>query len=294
MFIPSTAAIDLTPYQNALQHYPALFQPRPKDSHKGTFGTLGLIGGSIGMSGALVLAATAAIYSGCGKVWAGFQQVTLPIPFIADRPEIMLAIAPQLQQRKDINAWVCGCGLGLQQDAYAVLQQQLSLQTSVPLLLDADALALIAHSTELRQAAIAYPTLIITPHPSEAARLLNTSTAEIQANRMVAVQQLAMQFKAIAVLKGHQTLIANPNGNVQQNNSGNAGLATAGSGDVLCGMIGALLAQGVSAEEAAYCGVWLHGVAADVLRSLYVGEIGMLAGEIAPTARWLRNRLMAS
>ena len=113
MFIPPHS-IDLTPYLSAKQQFPALFQTRPIDSHKGTFGTLGLIGGTTGMSGALVLAATAAIYSGCGKVWAGFQQPSLPMPLIPDRPEIMLSTAIQLQQRDDINAWVCGCGLGLQ------------------------------------------------------------------------------------------------------------------------------------------------------------------------------------
>ena len=107
------------------------------------------------------------------------------------------------------------------------------------------------------------------------------------------MKQLAEQFQAIAVLKGHQTLIATPDGNIYQNQSGNAGLATAGSGDVLCGMIGALLAQGVAPYEAAQCGVWLHGAAADVLKTLYVGEIGMLSGEIALAARWLRNRLLA-
>lgn len=292
MFIPPHN-IDLTLYLSAKQQFPALFQTRPIDSHKGTFGTLGLIGGTTGMSGALVLAATAAIYSGCGKVWAGFQQPSLPLPLIPDRPEIMLSTALQLQQRDDISAWVCGCGLGLQENAYQVLQQQLAFPQSKPLLLDADALTLLAHYPKLAQAARHYPHLIITPHPSEAARLLHTTTSQIQADRLNAVKQLAEQFQAIAVLKGHQTLIATPDGNIYQNQSGNAGLATAGSGDVLCGMMGALLAQGIAPYEAAQCGVWLHGAAADVLKTLYVGEIGMLSGEIALAARWLRNRLLA-
>ena len=292
MFIPPHS-IDLTPYLSAKQQFPALFQTRPIDSHKGTFGTLGLIGGTTGMSGALVLAATAAIYSGCGKVWAGFQQPSLPMPLIPDRPEIMLSTAIQLQQRDDISAWVCGCGLGLQENAYQVLQQQLAFPQPKPLLLDADALTLLAHYPELAQAARHYPHLIITPHPSEAARLLHTTTSQIQADRLNAVKKLAEQFQAIAVLKGHQTLIATPDGNIYQNQSGNAGLATAGSGDVLCGMMGALLAQGIAPYEAAQCGIWLHGAAADALKTLYVGEIGMLSGEIVLAARWLRNRLLA-
>lgn len=215
------------------------------------------------------------------------------MPLIPDRPEIMLSTAIQLQQRDDISAWVCGCGLGLQENTYQVLQQQLAFPQPKPLLLDADALTLLAHYPELAQAARHYPQLIITPHPSEAARLLHTTTSQIQADRLNAVKQLAGQFQAIAILKGHQTLIATPDGNIYQNQSGNAGLATAGSGDVLCGMIGALLAQGIAPYEAAQCGVWLHGAAADVLKTLYVGEIGMLSGEIALAARWLRNRLLA-
>lgn len=269
--------------------FPELFAPRAFDSHKGTFGTLAVIGGATGMSGAVVLASSAALYTGCGKVWAGFNQSNLPVPFIAGFPEIMLATASSLLSRNDISAWVIGCGLGMNDDALALLHQLFQTASEQPILLDADALNLIAQHQDLAQAVHAYPHKIITPHPTEAARLLGVSTAQIQANREQAARQLAQKFQAVAVLKGYQSLICRLNGEIIQNDSGNAGLATAGSGDVLSGMIGSLLAQGFALETAAKAGVWLHGAAADLLKREGVGEIGLIAGEIALAARRIRN-----
>ena len=111
----------------------------------------------------------------------------------------------------------------------------------------------------------------------------------MQSDRATAVRRLAERFRAVVVLKGHRSLVCGGNGMLYENLSGNAGLATAGSGDVLSGIIGSLLAQGIEPFQAACGGVWLHGAAADVLRASGVGEIGLLAGEIAPAARWLRN-----
>ncbi|ASK28000.1 NAD(P)H-hydrate dehydratase [Neisseria chenwenguii] len=279
-------------FQTASQ-FPDVFKPRAPESHKGTYGTLAVIGGAAGMSGAVVLAATAAIYQGCGKVWAGFNQLQLPFAVIPERAEIMLATAQMLLERGDISAWVCGCGMGLDGAAEALLPQVLQRAQGRPLLLDADALTLLSGPSEnhLHETARQHGALILTPHPAEAARLLGVSTAEVQQNRIEAVQTLSAKFNAVAVLKGRHTLVAAPNGDTYTNQSGNAGLATAGSGDVLSGVIGSLLAQGVDAFQAAKAGVWLHGAAADVLRDSGTGEIGLLAGEIAPAARWLRNKL---
>lgn len=276
--------------QTAAQ-FPNVFCPRAAESHKGTYGTLAVIGGATGMSGAVVLAATAAMYQGCGKVWAGFNQAALPFAVIPERPEIMLATAEQLCRRDDISAWVVGCGLGLQKDAQHIITWALQHTQQQPLLLDADALTLLARSQTNRESAKQHGCLILTPHPAEAARLLQATTADIQANRMEAAKSISQTFNALTVLKGHQSLVATPDGQVYTNTSGNAGLATAGSGDVLSGIIGSLLAQGIDAQEAVQAGVWLHGAAADVLRDSQIGESGMLAGEIAPAARWLRNRL---
>ncbi len=277
-------------FQTAAQ-FPNVFRPRVAESHKGTYGTLAVIGGAAGMSGAVILAATAAIYQGCGKVWTGFNQAGLPFAVIPERPEIMLATAEQLCRRKDIGAWAVGCGLGLQEDARHIITWVLQHTQNQPLLLDADALTLLARSQTDRKLAKQHGNLVLTPHPSEAARLLQTTTADIQANRMKSAKAISQTFNAVTVLKGRQSLVATPDGQVYTNFSGNAGLATAGSGDVLTGIIGSLLAQGIAMQEAVQAGVWLHGAAADVLRDSQIGEIGMLAGEIAPAARWLRNWL---
>lgn len=275
----------------AASAFPELLQPRRPDSHKGTHGTLALIGGGSGMSGAVVLAATAAMYQGCGKVWAGFCQPALPFAIIPERPEIMLSAADDLVQRADISAWAVGCGMGQSRQAAALLAQVLS-KRSEPLLLDADALNLLAQSPALQQAAARHGCLVMTPHPAEAARLLACSTEAVQADRPAAAAELSRRFQAVAVLKGRHTLTAAPDGRLYTNTSGNAGLATAGSGDVLSGIIGSLLAQGLPLFSAAQAGVWLHGAAADLLRDNGIGEVGMLAGELAPAARWLRNRLI--
>ncbi|MFC3874829.1 NAD(P)H-hydrate dehydratase [Neisseria musculi] len=292
-----------SPYQSkrfaaqleAALQFPQLFTPRAADSHKGTHGTLAVVGGAAGMSGAVILAATAAIYSGCGKVWAGFNQNTLPLPVVPERPEIMLATAPVLQQRDDISAWVFGCGLGLCSEAASLLRTQLQRCGNEPLLLDADALTLLARHPEAAAQAGRRGNVILTPHPAEAARLLGISTADVQADRGQAAECISRRFNAYTVLKGRHTSICAPNGSLlHTNRSGNPGLAAAGSGDVLSGIIGSLLAQSISPEQAICGGVWLHGAAADVLKDSETGETGMLSGEIAPAARWLRNRITAN
>ena len=278
----------------AAGQFPHIFTPRAERSHKGTHGTLAVIGGAKGMSGAAVLAATAAIYTGCGKVWAGFNQAALPFPMIPERPEIMLDTANGLQQRQDIDALVLGCGLGLDAAAAAVLHAQLAARRTAPLLLDADALTLLSQHADLAGLAAEQTALVLTPHPAEAARLLGITTTEVQTDRSKAAYRIACRFNAVTVLKGHRSLVALPDDDEEyENRSGNAGLATAGSGDVLSGIIGSLLAQGVPPDEAVCGGVWLHGAAADVLRDSGIGEIGMLAGEIAAAARWLRNAVIA-
>lgn len=276
---------------------PDAFRRRPQDSHKGSFGTLGIIGGAEGMSGAVVLAAAAAIYGGCGKVWVGFRQSALPMPLIPKRPEIMLATAETLIQRQDISAWVCGCGLGTSAESSTVLHRLLDVADGKPLLLDADALNLLAQSPDLANAARRHGRLVITPHPAEAARLLACRTGDIQADRHTAALKLAEQYCATVVLKGRHSLITAPDGatapKLFRNLSGNPGLAVAGSGDVLSGLTGSLLAQGLPLLQAVCSSVWLHGTAADRLAEQQGGEIGLLAGELPAAVRQIRNRMTA-
>ncbi|HFC1394169.1 TPA: NAD(P)H-hydrate dehydratase, partial [Neisseria gonorrhoeae] len=160
--------------------------------------------------------------------------------------------------------------------------------------LDADALNILSTDAETRNLARGCKNLILTPHPAEAARLLGTTVAQVQADRTAAVRKIGAILGATVVLKGHKTLVAASDTEIYVNESGNAGLATAGSGDVLGGIIGSLLAQGVPVFEAACAGAWLHGAAADVIKESAGIAAGLSAGEIAPAARWLRNWITES
>ncbi|WP_432786724.1 Bifunctional NAD(P)H-hydrate repair enzyme Nnr [Oligella sp. MSHR50489EDL] len=276
------------------QNFPGLLQERALESHKGSFGTVGIVGGCQGMSGAIVLAGTAALMSGCGKLWLGFCQERAPLPYIPERPELMLSSAEVLLQRHDISHWCVGCGMGQEEKEYEILSALLQKAVDKPILLDADALNMLSKHPELADylSARLVPA-VITPHPTEAARLLDCSTKEVQANREEAALELSEKYFCRVVLKGHQSLIAAPDEDLLVNQSGNPGLATAGSGDVLSGMIISLLAQGLAPDEAVAGGVWLHGAAADLLVLNQVGPIGLCSGEIAEAARYLRNLLIS-
>ena len=281
------------PYQQfAQQHFPELCQQRPVNSHKGTFGTVAIIGGSTGMSGAAIMAAQAALKLGAGKVKIGFAQDSLPLPVLEAQPEIMLYTAQEVLQHTDISAWSVGCGLDTNARSLQLMQQaQQRFQAEVNSLVvwDADALNLLSLHPNLQTAIRKQH--IITPHPTEAARLLKMSTAEIQANRHAAVVKLCERFACISMLKGHLSLVKIPNQTVYENQTGNPGLATAGSGDILSGFMTSLLAQGINPAIAASATVWLHGAAAEILALQNIGPIGMVATELVNAARLLRNQL---
>lgn len=291
MLYRSTVYVPIDDYrQYALQYYPALCQKRPDNSHKGTFGTVGVLGGSKGMVGAALLAGSAALYAGCGKVLVGLNHTQYPPTVFHQRPEIMVdGIVDVLQHHQSVDTWVIGCGLGKNDTATQILKAVWN--SSAPqLVLDADALPILVEHSEY------FPhtkrtDLVLTPHPGEAARLLNVSVERIEQNRDWAARELASRYRAWVILKGHETLISSARGFLLMNPSGNAGLATAGSGDVLAGIVGSLLAQGIEAEQAVPGAVWMHGVAADILAHLQLGPIGLLAGEVAEAVRWLRNQL---
>ena len=281
------------PYQQfAQQHFPELCHQRPVNSHKGTFGTVAIIGGSTGMSGAVIMAARAALKLGAGKVKIGFAQERLPLPVLEQHPEIMLYTAQELLQHTDISAWSVGCGLDTNARSLQLMQQaqqRFQAEANSLVVWDADALNLLSLHPNL-QAAI-QKQHIITPHPTEAARLLQVSTAEIQANRHAAVAKLCERFACISVLKGHHSLVKTPNQTVYENQTGNPGLATAGSGDILSGLMTSLLAQGINPAIAASAAVWIHGAAAEILALQNIGPIGMVATELVNAARLLRNQL---
>ena len=261
--------------------------PRPRNFHKGRAGSVGVIGGAGGMVGAAVLAGRAALKLGAGKVFLGL--LTDHPPYVDyTQPELMLRTPRELLETGMITAFAVGPGMGTVKSAEQLLREV--LDASVPLVLDADALNLIAASKTLqarlpKRAAAC----VITPHPAEAARLLGCTTEAVQSDRLKAATELAQRYRAIAVLKGNGSIIASPDAGWLINTSGNPGMASAGMGDVLTGMIASLLAQGADARAAAAAAVWLHGAAADMLARDGNGPIGISASEVIEPARILLN-----
>jgi hydroxyethylthiazole kinase-like uncharacterized protein yjeF len=260
---------------------------RAENSHKGSFGDVAVVGGAQGMAGAPILAARAALFLGAGRVFvAGLAP--LP-PYDSVHPELMFRDAFGFDFGERIL--VAGPGLGDSHDAVRLLSRVLDHPGS--LVLDADALNGIASNTDLQSRLVRRnaPT-ILTPHPLEAARLLGVTGAIVQADRLAAARELAARLSATVVLKGSGSVIAARDGDVVINTTGNPGLATAGSGDVLAGFCGALLAQGWDEWEAALCAVWLHGASAEALVYEGVGPIGLTAGELPQAARALFNAMV--
>jgi hydroxyethylthiazole kinase-like uncharacterized protein yjeF len=272
---------------NAPHWFAAQLPRREHASNKGSFGSLAVIGGAAGMCGAPILAARAALFTGAGKVHVGFLGDDAPL-YDVPHPELMLHLAHQLDMNL-MSAVVVGPGMGSSERASAVLSAL--LQHAVPKVVDADALNLISRHGNLGGLLRRDLHSIITPHPLEAARLLGTDVAAVQHDRPGAARALVDQFKCVAVLKGSGTIIAAPDGRLMVNPSGNAALATGGTGDVLGGIIGAFLAQGMAPFEAALAGVYLHGLAADRLRDAGCGPAGLSASELAPMVRTLHNCL---
>ncbi|WP_323118847.1 NAD(P)H-hydrate dehydratase [Burkholderia alba] len=259
-------------------------------SHKGTYGSVAIVGGDTGMCGAPILAARAALHAGAGKVHVGFVGAGAP-PYDPPYPELMLHPADALPI-ESLTALAIGCGLGAGVPSVRALRTALAFDGAK--LIDADALNLIAATPELADALAACGArgdpAILTPHPLEAARLLGTDTATVQRDRLAAARALAARFGAVVVLKGSGTVIVSPDGRTAINPTGSAALATGGTGDVLGGLIGAFAAQRMPRYEAALAGVYLHGLAADYLVATGAGPAGLAAGELAPAVRLLLNR----
>ena len=237
-------------------------------SHKGSFGDVAVVGGAAGMTGAALLAGRAALHAGAGRVFVALLDADADIAHAGQRlgvdplqPELMFRQLETLPVRE--QTVVCGCGGG---DAVRhVLPQVLS--QAPRLVLDADALNAMAVDTSLQTLLLARSKhdlmTILTPHPLESARLLGFSTAQVQADRLAAAQALADRFGCVVILKGAGSVIAAPGLTPHINASGNAKLATAGTGDVLAGMVGALLAASQDAFQAACSATHRHGLAAD-------------------------------
>ena len=268
-----------------------LLKPRKKNSHKGKFGDVAIIGGAEGMVGAPLLAARAALKLGAGRVFAGLVAKNAPTvdPQYA---ELMLREAEEILSLANISALIVGPGLGRSVAAKRLLVR--AIETDWPLLIDADGLTWIAAEPDLQLALHnREATTIITPHPAEAARLLGTMTGNVQNDRLAAARELVNQLHSNVVLKGAGSICITRDNKWHINTSGNPGLASAGMGDTLAGMIAALMGQGLSAEQAMLYGVYLHGAAADRCVANGIGPIGLTASEVIDSARQVINSWVA-
>jgi NAD(P)H-hydrate epimerase len=274
-------------------------EPRAADSHKGDFGRVTIVAGSRGRSGAAHLAAMGALRSGAGLVTVATPSSVLPI-VASMAPEMMTealaesadgsiaakAIDRLLDLRHDVIA--CGPGLG-RGPAVAEFVRALLDRATVPLVLDADAITVLADDPG-GLAGREERDVIITPHPGEMARLIGASIEEVQGSRIDVATDFATTHRVYVVLKGHRTIIATPDGHVFINPTGNAGMATGGTGDVLTGMIAAWLAQLLDAEAACRLAVFLHGAAGDLAEGRE-GQVAMVATDVIAHLGDALNRL---
>ena len=266
-----------------------MIKKRSPESHKGTYGHAAVIGGSLGMTGAVMMTSYAALRTGAGLVTAALPESLVPVfssalmevmstPLVETSEATISAEAiPAIENLLDSSS-VCAVGPGLSRYAESNKIVSFILENSgIPLVIDADGLnALQGNTSILKNRQVP---LVLTPHPGEMSRLTGRSIEEIQAHRIEIARTFAQNHGIILVLKGSRTVVATPGGEVYLNINGNPGMATAGSGDVLCGIITGLIAQGLKPQEAAVAGVYIHGRSGD-LAAERLGERGLVAVDL--------------
>ena len=260
---------------------------RARESHKGTYGHVAIVAGSPGRSGAAILAARGALRAGAGLITVVTDHQSAQIvdsvsiesmSLVADITAGSVDLAAIIDHiNGKTSAAVIGPGLADDEKSYEAVRT-LVQQIDRPLVIDASALnAFVSRGNELNAHG---HQRVITPHPGELARLMNISVADIQSNRMAVAREAANITKCVVVLKGHQTVVADPEGELAINPTGNPGMATGGMGDVLAGLIAALLARGTSSWDAARAAVYVHGRAGDLLSEEH-GDVGLAAMDLA-------------
>jgi len=267
-----------------------LLPKRASNSHKHSVGKIFALAGSKGMTGAALLCSMSAMRSGAGQVILGIpdseysivarrtlEVMALGLPSTSEG-SVALTARTEIEKRIQwANVLLIGCGLSQQLEAQQ-LARDVILKCEKPMVIDADALnALVGNADILKKRKSS--SVILTPHHGEFSRLINAPSIEIEKNKFELAKQFTEQYNVTLVLKGASTLIAAPSGNIFVNPTGNPGMATAGSGDVLSGIIAALLGQGLSADAAAICGVFIHGLAGDTAAARK-GVLNMLAGDM--------------
>jgi len=267
----------------------SITKKRKEKTHKGDYGHLLIIAGSVGMTGAAFLASEAALRSGCGLVTLGLPEslniiaekrltevITKPLPETKEKTLSKEALSEIIALLKNKDAAAIGPGLSQNRQTKDLILSLLP-KLNIPVVLDADGLnALAGKSSILKK--IKSP-LVMSPHPGEMARLIKATSKLIQKNRKKVASDFAKKYNVTLVLKGYNTVVAHPKHKTYINKTGNPGMATAGSGDVLTGIIGSFLAQGATPYEAAKLAVYIHGLAGD-LAAKEIGEVSLIAGDI--------------
>ncbi|HLR34483.1 MAG TPA: NAD(P)H-hydrate dehydratase [Tissierellales bacterium] len=272
-----------------LEYFSKVLPERKKDSHKGTYGKVGIMAGSTGMTGACALSSMSALRCGSGLVYGivpeelstilSIKLTEIILKPISDKDKgyfIYDSIDEIKNNIKNLDVIALGPGIGTNKETIKVVHEMLRT-IERPIVLDADGLNCVSQDPNIfleRE-----ETTIITPHPGELSRLLKIPTKKIQENRIKYSKIISEKYNIITVLKGANTIVANGDGDIYINNTGNPGMATAGSGDVLTGMIASFLGQGIGALTAAKLGVYLHGLAGDLAKLEY-GEYAMTATDI--------------
>jgi len=289
--VPPQIAASIAPRQDLLTpgRIRQFFQPRSPDAHKGHTGHLLVVAGSPGKTGAASMTAMSAVRSGAGLVTLAvpeslnpiletqmMEAMTLPLPETSDVTLSKRSLNILQQQMVDKKCLALGPGIGTS-DNTRELVRALLRKAAVPVVVDADGLSCIAEDTAvLKKRSVP---VVLTPHPGEMARLTGATTKAIQSDRIGSARKFAETFNVHVILKGARTVIADPDGRVSVNPTGNPGMASGGMGDVLTGIVAGLITQGFSPEAAARCGVYLHGMAADAL-SDDIGPVGYAAGDV--------------
>lgn len=281
-----------------LERARGLLPPRPAGGHKGTFGHCFVLAGSRGFSGAAGLVAKGVLRSGAGLCTLGIPQplgdlvagyvleaTTLPLPFTGAESLALEALEPALEFAADKQAVVLGPGLSQHPDTQAFIQAFVRT-CPVPIVIDADGLNALAQ--DLAPLKERTGITLLTPHPGEMGRLIEADTKEVQADRARIAQRFAAECRCTVVLKGEGTVVTD-GGQTCKNATGNPGMGTGGTGDVLAGVLGGLLAQGMRPLDAARLGVFVHGLAGDLAAEENTGR-GMTAGDLAAAlpAAWRR------
>jgi len=266
-----------------------MIRKRPENTHKGSYGHLFILGGSPGLTGAVCLAGNAAMRSGCGLATAGIPEslndiievkltevMSLPLPETPDGTFSVKAVAPALEFIRDLaDAVVIGPGISCRNKETIDFVREIVKKTDKPLVIDADAIKIVAsEKSPLKK----NTPVILTPHPGEMNCLTGLTIQEIQKRRKETAKDFAGKYGVTLILKGYHTVITNGK-NVSVNLTGNPGMATAGSGDVLAGILGSFIAQGYGAFESAEYAAYIHGLAGD-LAAKELGETSLIASDI--------------